>query len=53
MKQFWNTIQLVFSLLGGWLGWFLGGSRYTEIVRLNNLKSSVIYARQKLKIPQK
>ena len=25
MKQFWNTIQLVFSALGGWLGYFLGG----------------------------
>lgn len=25
MKEFWNTIQLVFSAIGGWLGWFLGG----------------------------
>ena len=25
MKEFWNTIQLVFSALGGWLGYFLGG----------------------------
>src|SRR5699024_3114712 len=25
MKQFWNTIQRVFSALGGWLGCFLGG----------------------------
>ena len=25
MKEFWNTIQLVFTALGGWLGWFLGG----------------------------
>ena len=25
MKAFWNTIQLVFSAIGGWLGWFLGG----------------------------
>ena len=25
MKQFWNTIQFVFSALGGWLGYFLGG----------------------------
>lgn len=25
MKQFWNTIQLVFSALGGWIGYFLGG----------------------------
>lgn len=25
MKEFWNTIQLVFAALGGWLGWFLGG----------------------------
>ena len=26
MKEFWNTIQLVFSALGGWLGYFLGGN---------------------------
>ena len=25
MKEFWNSIQLVFTLIGGWLGWFLGG----------------------------
>ena len=25
MKQFWTTIQLVFSAVGGWLGYFLGG----------------------------
>ena len=25
MKEFWNTIQFVFSALGGWLGYFLGG----------------------------
>lgn len=25
MKEFWNTIQLVFSAIGGWLGYFLGG----------------------------
>ena len=25
MKEFWNTIQLVFAGLGGWLGYFLGG----------------------------
>jgi len=29
------------------------GTRYTEIVKLNGLKSSVIYAGQKLKIPAK
>ena len=29
------------------------GSRYTEIVKLNGLKASVIYTGQKLKIPQK
>lgn len=29
------------------------GARYTEIVKLNGLKSSVIYSGQKLKIPQK
>ena len=25
MKEFWNTIQLIFTALGGWLGYFLGG----------------------------
>ena len=25
MKEFWNTIQLVFAVIGGWLGYFLGG----------------------------
>lgn len=25
MKGFWNAIQLIFSALGGWLGYFLGG----------------------------
>jgi len=26
MKEFWNTIQLVFTAVGGLLGYFLGGS---------------------------
>ncbi len=26
MKEFWNAIQLTFMAIGGWLGWFLGGS---------------------------
>lgn len=26
MKEFWNTIQLVIAAIGGWLGYFLGGS---------------------------
>lgn len=26
MKDFWNGIQLIFTLMGGWLGYFLGGS---------------------------
>ena len=25
MKEFWNTVQLVFVAVGGWLGWFIGG----------------------------
>lgn len=25
MKEFWTTIQVVFAVIGGWLGWFLGG----------------------------
>lgn len=25
MKGFWNIIQMIFSALGGWLGYFLGG----------------------------
>ena len=26
MKQIWNGIQIVFTALGGFLGWFLGGA---------------------------
>lgn len=25
MKEFWNTIQFIFTGIGGWLGYFLGG----------------------------
>ena len=25
MKGFWNTVQMVFAAVGGWIGWFLGG----------------------------
>lgn len=25
MKEFWNTIQVLFAAVGGWLGYFLGG----------------------------
>ena len=25
MKEFWNTIQIVFTGIGGWLGYFFGG----------------------------
>ena len=25
MKEFWNSIQIVFTAIGGWLGYFLGG----------------------------
>ena len=25
MKEFWNTIQVIFAAIGGWLGYFLGG----------------------------
>ena len=25
MKECWNLIQFIFSALGGWLGYFLGG----------------------------
>ena len=25
MREFWNVIQFVFTAVGGWLGWFLGG----------------------------
>jgi len=25
MKSIWNTVQLVFSGIGGWLGYFMGG----------------------------
>ncbi len=26
MKEIWNWIQLIFTAVGGWLGWFLGGA---------------------------
>ncbi len=26
MKEFWNIIQAGFAVVGGWLGWFLGGA---------------------------
>lgn len=25
MKEFWNIIQFIFTAVGGWLGYFLGG----------------------------
>ncbi len=25
MKELWTTIQIAFTAIGGWLGWFLGG----------------------------
>ena len=25
MKEFWNSIQMVITAIGGWLGYFLGG----------------------------
>ena len=25
MKEFWNIIQVIFTAIGGWLGYFLGG----------------------------
>ena len=25
MKEFWNTIQVIFTAVGGWLGYYLGG----------------------------
>ncbi|MDY6062381.1 MAG: phage holin family protein [Erysipelotrichaceae bacterium] len=25
MKEFWNMIQILFTAVGGWLGYFLGG----------------------------
>lgn len=25
MKEFWNAIQMMFTAIGGWLGYFLGG----------------------------
>lgn len=26
MKEFWNMIQFIFTAVGGWLGYFLGGT---------------------------
>ena len=25
MREIWNSIQIIFTGVGGWLGWFLGG----------------------------
>ena len=25
MKEFWTSVQVVFTAIGGWLGWFSGG----------------------------
>lgn len=25
MREFWNGVQVAFTAVGGWLGWFLGG----------------------------
>ena len=25
MKELWNTAQVIFAAIGGWLGYFLGG----------------------------
>ena len=25
MKEVWNWVQVIFTGLGGWLGWLLGG----------------------------
>lgn len=25
MKEFWNMVQVIFTAIGGWLGYFLGG----------------------------
>jgi hypothetical protein len=35
MKEFWNTIQFIFTAVGGWLGYYLGGCDgllYTRLV---------------------
>ena len=37
MREFWNTIQLIFTAVGGWLGWFLGGSDENEKIYSNLL----------------
>ena len=31
MKEFWNVIQMVFTAVGGWLGYFLGGNDWLLI----------------------
>lgn len=25
MKEFWTTTQIIFTAVGGWLGWYMGG----------------------------
>ena len=34
MKEFWSMVQLVFTGIGGWLGYFLGGCDGLIIVLL-------------------
>ena len=31
MKEFWYTIQFIFTVLGGWLGYFLGGCDGSDV----------------------
>lgn len=48
-----HTVVRGDTLWGIAKSYLANGARYTEIVKLNGLKSSVIYTGQKLKIPQK
>lgn len=48
-----HTVVRGDTLWGIAKSYLANGARYTEIVKLNGLKSSVIYTGQKLRIPQK
>ena len=53
------TLARIYTVIHGDSLWLIAknqlsnGNRYPEFVKLNNLKSNVIYFRQKLKLPEK
>ncbi|KAI4451230.1 hypothetical protein C823_005779 [Eubacterium plexicaudatum ASF492] len=46
MKEFWSMVQLVFTGIGGWLGYFLGGCDGLIIALLLFVVADYIVGRQ-------